>query len=106
MKRAVIAAAAALTMALAVPAFGIEGSQPTKQTEITFEQMKDNHLKKLEQRMKSLQEEKTCVQAAKDQTELRACRSKHRADMKPQRDEMRKGRGKMGPGGPPAPPVN
>lgn len=106
MKRAVIAAAAALTMALAVPALGIEGSQPTKQTGMTLEQMKDNHIKKLDQRITSLQEEKTCVQASKDQTEIRACRSKHRAYMKPQRDEMRKGRGQMGPGSQAAPPVN
>jgi len=106
MKRALIAAAAALTMTLAVPALGIEDSQPIKQTGMTFEQMKDNHLKKLDHRIKSLQEEKTCVQAAKDQTEMKACRSKHKSYMKPQRDEMRKGKGQMGPGVQAAPPVN
>jgi hypothetical protein len=74
----------------------IEGSQPTKETGPNFEQMKAYHLKKLDERMNSLQQEKACVQAAKNQDDLRACRSKHKAEMKEHRDDMRR---RVGPGG-------
>jgi hypothetical protein len=77
----------------------IEGSQPTKETIPSFEQMKANHLKILDERINSLQQEKTCVQDAKNQDDLKACRSKHRSDMKKHRDYMRKGVGPGGPGG-------
>ena len=75
----------------------IEGSQPTKETGPHFEQMKANHLKKLDERMNSLQQEKTCVRAAMNQDDLMACRSKHKAEMKKHRDDMRQ---RVGPGGP------
>jgi hypothetical protein len=99
MKRAVIALVAALSLVLAVSAFAIEGTQPPKETVPNFEQMKADHLKKLEERITSLQQEKTCVQAAKNQDDLIACRSKHKAEMKEHRDEMRKRGGPGGPGG-------
>jgi hypothetical protein len=97
MKREAIAVAA-LTMALAVPALAVpayaaEGSPPQKESGITFEQMKANHLKKLVERIAGLQKEKNCVQAAVNQADLRACRSKHMADMKERLDDMRKGKG-------------
>lgn len=105
MKKAVTAVAALLTLALSVSAFAIEGSQQTE-TGITFEQIKANHLKKLDDRIVSLQQEKTCVQAAKDQADMMACRSKHRDEMKERRDDMRKGKGRGGPGSQVPPPVN
>jgi len=77
----------------------IEGIQPMKGTAPNFEQMKADHLKKLDERINSLQQEKACVQAAKNQDELRACRSKHRAEMEKHRDDMRQGVGPGGPGG-------
>jgi hypothetical protein len=75
----------------------VEGSLPTKEPGPNFEQMKADHLKILDERMNSLQQEKTCVQAAKNPDDLKACRSKHRSEMKKHRDDMRKG---VGPGGP------
>jgi septal ring factor EnvC (AmiA/AmiB activator) len=105
MKRVVIAVVAALSLVLPVSAFAIEGSQPPKETAPNFEQMKVDHLKKLEERMSSLQQEKACVQAANNQDELRACRSKHKAEMKEHRDDMRKRGGTGGPGGQVPPPV-
>ncbi len=105
MKRVVIAVAAVLSLVFAVPAFAIEGSQPPEETVLNFEQMRDDHLKKLDERMNSLQQEKTCVQAAKNQDDLRACRAKHRAEMKKYRDEMRKGGGPGWQGGQVPPPV-
>jgi len=96
MKRVVIAAVA-LLLGLSVSAFAIEGSQPPKETAPNFEQMKADHLKKLEERMSSLQEEKACVQAANNQDGLKACRAKHKAEMREHRDDMRM---RGGPGGP------
>ena len=75
----------------------IEGSQPMKEAGPNFEQMKADHLKKLDKRMNSLQQEKTCVQAAKNQDDLMACRSKHKAEMKKHRNDMGQ---KVGPGSP------
>lgn len=95
MKRVLIAVVA-LSLVLSVSAFAIEGSQPPTETAPNFEQMKADHLKKLEDRMSSLQQEKVCVQAATNQDGLRACRAKHKAEMKEYRDDMRK---RGGPGG-------
>ena len=97
MKRVVIAVVAALSLVLPVSAFAIEGSQSPKETAPNFEQMKADHLKKLEERMSSLQQEKACVQAANNQDGLMACRSKHKAEMREHRDDMRM---RGGPGGP------
>ncbi len=105
MKRVVIAVAAVLSLVFALPAFAIEGIQPQKETGINFEQMKADHLKKLDERMNSLQQEKTCVGAAKNRDDLITCRSKHKAEMKGHRDEMRKSGGLYGPGGQVPPPV-
>ena len=98
MKRVVIAAVA-LLLGLSVSAFAIEGSQPPKETAPNFEQMKADHLQKLEVRISSLQQEKACVQASTNQEGLMACRSKHKAEMKEHRDDMRKRGGPGGPGG-------
>ena len=82
MKRGVIAAAAVLSLVFVVPAFAADGSQQTTTVTPNFEQMKSNHLQKLDERLTSLQQEKTCVQAAKNLDDLKACRSKHRARYK------------------------
>jgi hypothetical protein len=105
MKRVVIAVAAFVSLVFALTAFAVEGVQPPKETGINFEQMKADHLKKLDGRINSLQEEKTCAQVAKNHDDLMSCRSKHKADMKGSRDEMRKGGGPYGPGGQVPPPV-
>ncbi len=105
MKRAVIAAAAVLSLVFALTAFAAEDVQPPKETGINFEQMKADHLKKLDVRINSLQEEKTCVQAAKNLEDLMTCRSKHKAEMKGKPDKMRMGGGPYGPGGQVPPPV-
>jgi hypothetical protein len=105
MKRVVIAVAAVVSLVFALTAFAVEGVQPPKETGINFEQMKADHLKKLDERMNSLQQEKTCAEAAKNHDDLMTCRSKHKADMKGHRDEMRKGGGPYSPGGQVPPPV-
>jgi predicted S18 family serine protease len=105
MKRVVVAVAAVVSLVFALTAFAVEGVQPPKETGVNFEQMKTEHLKKLDERMNSLQQEKTCAQAAKNQEDLMTCRSKHKVEMKGIRNEMRKGGGPYGPGGAVPPPV-
>jgi hypothetical protein len=105
MKRVVIAVAAVVLLVFALTAFATEGFQPQKDTGISFEQMKANHLKQVDGRINSLQEEKTCVAAAKSQDDLMACRSKHRAEMKGQGAGMMKGGGSYGMGDQVTPPV-
>jgi len=100
MKKAVIAAVAVLSLILAGLSFAVEGIQPSAGTVPNFEQMKADHLKKLDDRMTSLQKEKVCVEAAKNQDDLRACRSKHKAEMTGHGDQMGKRGGHGGPGGP------
>jgi CHASE1-domain containing sensor protein len=101
MKRTLVSVAALLSLSLAAPVFAAQGTQPSAGTGSNFEQMKADHLNRIQDRINSLQEEKSCVQAAKNQEELKACRMKHKADMKERRDDMRKRRG--GPGGPGSP---
>ena len=78
MKRVVIAVAAVVSLVFALTAFAVEGVQPPKETSVNFEQMKADHMKKLDGRINDLQQEKTCVEAAKNHADLTTCRSKHR----------------------------
>ena len=95
MKKTLIAAAL-LLLAFAVPAFAVEGSQPQTAPGQTFEQRQAHILKMIDGRMAALQEGKACVQAAKNDNDLKACREKHMAEMKEKRGEMRHERGMMG----------
>ncbi len=99
MKRALIAAAL-VSLAFVVPAFAVEGSQPPAAPGKTFEERQAFILKMIDGRIASLQEGKACVQAAKSDTDLKACREKHMSEMKERRGEMRHERGMMsGPQG-------
>ncbi|MDA8423616.1 MAG: hypothetical protein M0Z89_09820 [Nitrospiraceae bacterium] len=93
MKRTFIAAAL-LSFVFAVPAFATESGQPQNAPRATFEERQANILKILDERIASLQEGKACVQAAKSDADLRACRQKHMSEMREKRGEMR-GRGGM-----------
>ena len=105
MRRAVIASVAVLSLIFAGLSFAVEGIQPSAETVPNFEKMKADHLKMLEYRINSLQEEKVCAEAAKKQEDLRACRSKHKTEMKGQGDKMGKRGWHGGPGGQVPPPV-
>ena len=63
---------------------------------MTFEERQAEVLKHIDTRLSSLQEEKTCVQAAKSHDDLRACRQKHHAEMDHMRGEYGKDCGKCG----------
>ena len=98
MKRTVIAAATAVSLMFTGMAFGAEGTQPSKGTAPTFEQMKAGHLKMLDDRINSLQKERTCAQAAKTPDDIQACRKKHREEMKGHGHRIKgeRGMGSMG----------
>jgi hypothetical protein len=99
MKNAFIAAAV-LSLALAVPAFAVDGTQPPKDQSQSFEQKKADILKNMDERMARMQEEKSCVQAANSHADLKTCWEKRRQEMEKMR-ETHGGMGKRGgPGGP------
>jgi hypothetical protein len=79
MKREVIAAVAVLSLVFAVPAFAVEGTQPSAGIDDPlFWQIKDSNLKRLDDRINILEEEKACVRAAENQDDLDACTKRTR----------------------------
>jgi hypothetical protein len=55
-----------------------------------FEKVKAEQLKRLEQRLVHLQEEKNCIQAAANYEAVKACREKFKGDMKADRQMMKR----------------
>ena len=98
MKKALIAAVA-LSLVLAVAAFAADNDQPGNVPVQNFDQRKTDILKMLDERLASLQQAKTCIQAAKNNDDIKTCRDKHRAEMMEKRGEMQQ-RGMGGPGAP------
>jgi hypothetical protein len=98
MKRVLIAAAV-LSLVVAAAAFAADSGPAPKGQGMSFEEQKADILKHIDTRMSSLQEGKACVQAAKNQDDLRACRQKQRAEMDQMRGEYGKGGHMGGPGG-------
>ena len=97
MKKTLIAAVA-LSLVLAVAAFAADSGQPGNVPGPNFDQRKAEILKMLDERMASLQEAKSCIQAANNQNDIKTCREKHRAEMKDMRGEMQHHHGMGGPG--------
>jgi hypothetical protein len=95
MKRALIAAAV-LSLSFAGQAVAAEGGQPPNAQGATFEQRQANILKMLDARIAEIQEGKACVQAAKNDEELKACREKQMKKMEDRRGEMGGQRGQGG----------
>ncbi len=63
---------------------------PAKAQGQDFEKHKANVLARIDARIARNQEEKTCVQAAKNPGELKACQEKFKAEAKQQREQMKK----------------
>jgi hypothetical protein len=99
MKRTFIAAAV-LSLAFTVPVFAANGGQPQQGQTLNFEQKQAEILKMIDARAAGIQDERSCVQAAKNLDDLKVCRDKVMAEMEKRRSEM-KGRG---PGGGQTPP--
>ena len=106
MKNALAAAAMVASM-VALPVFAADTNPQPATAAPTFEQRQAQMLKMIDERISSLQSGKSCVQAAKSNDDLNACREKHMAEMREKRDEMKKyrgtGMGGPGMGGPGAP---
>jgi len=99
MKRAFISLAV-LSLAFAVPVFAADGGQPQQRQAPNFEQRQAEILKIMDARAADLQDERSCVQAAKGHEDLKACRDKHMAAMEKKRSEMKE----RGTGGGQTPP--
>ncbi len=95
-------AAAVLSLAFAAPVFAADGGQPQQGQAPSFEQKQAEILKKIDARAAGLQDERSCVQAAKSLEDLKACKDKQMAEMEKRRSEM-KGHG-TGTGGGQTPP--
>lgn len=101
MKRTAIATVL-FSFVLAVPAFAAEGGQPPQGQGQTFEQRKAAILKMIDERIANIQEERGCVEAAKNDDDLKVCRDQSRARMEKEREGRRPlggQRGQRGPGG-------
>lgn len=99
MKRYVIAAAV-LSLVFAAAAFAADSGAPQKGPGLSFEERRGEVLKHIDTRLTSLQAEKVCVEAARNQDDLRACKQKHHAEMDHLRGEHGTCGCKEGPGGP------
>ena len=91
-----LTAAALLSLVFVVPSFAAEGGQPPNAQGQTFEQRQANILKMIDERIASLQEGKTCVQSARNDDDLKACKEKHMAEMREKHGEMKHQHGMTG----------
>jgi len=99
MRTALIAATAVLV--LSTPLYSQEQKGMLKGTAPdNFEQRRTGILNSIDQRINSLQEERTCIQAAKSNEDIRSCAEKRRAAAEKAR-EQRRSQGR--PAGSPAP---
>ncbi len=74
--KAILMAAALVSLSFATSAFAFEGGQPRQGPGQNFELKKQEILKRIDERMARLQEMKVCIQAAKTHEDARACREK------------------------------
>jgi len=99
MKR-ILVAAIFLSLVAIVPVFGADSGQPENANGQTFEQRQSHIMRMIDERIASLREAKTCIQAARNDDELRACKEKFMAELREQRGGMKRQRGMMdGPQG-------
>lgn len=88
MKTAIMIVSASLLFA--VSAFATDAAPQQKGPGPNFEQNKAEILKRIDQRISRNQEEKSCIQAAKNHDDVRACRDKFKAEVQEQRHNMKK----------------
>lgn len=77
MKRGLMAGVLLLSLVFAVSAWAAESTVPKKDPAAKFEQKKARILKRFEVREAKLQQQKACVEAAKNDDDLKACKEKY-----------------------------
>ena len=77
-------------LAFTVPALAAGEDEKSVKSIPSFAERKAEVLKNLDNQILSLQETKTCIQAAKDHNAIKACREKQMAERKQLHEEMRK----------------
>jgi hypothetical protein len=82
--------AACVSLLFAGPVFAAETAPQTKAPGPTFEQHKAEILTRIDERIARNQEEKSCIQAAKTPGDVKACQDKREAEMRKQRQNMKK----------------
>ena len=86
MKRTMMAVA--VSILFAVPVFAADAPQQ-KMPGANFEQHKTDILNRIDQRIARNQEEKACVQAAKNHADIKACRDKFKEEVQEQHHHMK-----------------
>ena len=89
MKKGVIIAAV-LSLAFLATASAIESDQTSKGPDHKFEMEKAEILNMLDVRMTNIQENKACIEAAKNHSDLRLCMEKRRVALRKKFQEMKK----------------
>jgi hypothetical protein len=74
-----------IAMFFAVPAFAVDSPPQPKGPGPNFEQHRSDILKRIDARIARNQEEKACVQSAKNHDDIKACRDKFKEEIKEQR---------------------
>lgn len=82
--------AVSVSLLFAVSAFAIDGAPQPKGVGPNFEKNKADIISHIDQRIARNQEEKACVQAAKNHDDVKACRDKFKTEVKEQRQNMKK----------------
>ena len=76
-----------ITLFIAVPAFAADNAPQPKGPGPNFEQHRADILKRIDARIARNQEEKSCVQAAKNHDDIKACRDKFKEEVIEQRQK-------------------
>jgi hypothetical protein len=82
--------AISVSLLFAASAFAIDAPPQPKGTGQHFEQNKADILKRIDQRIARNQEERACVQAAKNHDDIKSCREKFKAEVQEQRQNMKR----------------
>ena len=85
MKKVIMSTVVAMLFAL--PAFAVDSAPQPKAPGPNFEKNKGEIIGRIDARIARNQEEKTCVQAAQNHADIKACRDKFKAEAKEQRQK-------------------
>ena len=85
----VILVAVIVAIALTIPAYAQKPAGAKPQGKKSIEDMKEKIISSIDERIKTLQEEKACVSAAQTHEDLKKCRKKLEKERKEFREEKR-----------------